>query len=68
MFFYLYNGLGIYITFEKKRGLLVFWMGSYNHELKSFFTETDRQTSRQTGRQAGRQADRQAGRQTEAER
>ena len=36
MFFYLYNGFGVYIKFETKRGWLVFFTGSYDHAF-SFF-------------------------------
>ena len=31
MFFYLYNGFGVCIKFETKRGSLVFLTGSYDH-------------------------------------
>ena len=33
MFFYLYNGFGIYIKFETKRGSLAFLTGSYENAL-----------------------------------
>ena len=37
MFFYLYNGFGVYIKIETKRGSLVFLTGSYGHAF-SFFS------------------------------
>ena len=40
MFFYLYNGFGVYIKFETKRGSLVLLTGSYDHAF-SFFRDVN---------------------------
>ena len=40
MFFYLYNGFGVYIEFETKRGSLVFLTGSYDHAFSFFRAKT----------------------------
>ena len=40
MFFYLYNGFGVYIKFETKRRSLVFSTGNYDHAF-SFFQDVN---------------------------